>query len=287
MYASALQSECRPEASGSGATQAIRARGHIDVVCGLHGGKSVRGRVREEGSLRVRFPREYGPSLTGVIVNTGGGMTGGDRFAIAAEAQAGARLTLTTSAAEKFYRSLGETAHVEVILCARAGSSLAWLPQEAILFDVAKVRRTYDIHGYGDASVLLCDLNCIGRLAMGECVTDLQAFDRWRIWWDGKLRYADFARIAGDPGILLSGPAATAGAMSFGTLVLCSAKAEESCWSLRSVMADIQGVECAAGLVNGICAARFVAPDIARLRAAMSVCITTVSGEALPRSWAT
>ena len=34
------------------------------------------------GSLRVRFPNAAASALEAVIVNTGGGMTGGDRFAV-------------------------------------------------------------------------------------------------------------------------------------------------------------------------------------------------------------
>ena len=48
-------------------------------------GRPSRGapRVHEAGSLRVRFPNATDDALEAVIVNTGGGMTGGDRFAIA------------------------------------------------------------------------------------------------------------------------------------------------------------------------------------------------------------
>ena len=41
-----------------------------------------RTRVHEAGSLRVRFPNATSDALDAVIVNTGGGMTGGDRFSI-------------------------------------------------------------------------------------------------------------------------------------------------------------------------------------------------------------
>ena len=65
-------------------------------------------RVHEAGALRVRFPNVNNrAALDAVIVNTAGGMTGGDRFDIGVAVGAGARLTVTTAAAEKVYRSLG------------------------------------------------------------------------------------------------------------------------------------------------------------------------------------
>ena len=61
----------------------------------------------KSGSLRVRFPHCDGAGLDAVIVNTGGGMTGGDRFDLGIKVGAGADVSVTTAAAEKIYRSLG------------------------------------------------------------------------------------------------------------------------------------------------------------------------------------
>ncbi len=59
----------------------------------------------------VRFGSAFraatGAGLDAVIVNTGGGMTGGDRFSLGIKVGAGADVSVTTAAAEKIYRSLG------------------------------------------------------------------------------------------------------------------------------------------------------------------------------------
>ncbi len=69
----------------------------------------------KSGSLRVRFPNAHGrAALDAVIVNTAGGMTGGDRFGIDIDVGAGANLTVTTAAAEKIYRSLGPDTEIGV-----------------------------------------------------------------------------------------------------------------------------------------------------------------------------
>ena len=48
-----------------------------------------------------------------MFVNTAGGMAGGDRFDIEIAAGEGARLTLTTAAAEKVYRAPGAAARAQ------------------------------------------------------------------------------------------------------------------------------------------------------------------------------
>ncbi len=83
--------------------------------------------------------------LEAVIVNTGGGMTGGDRFAIDIALDEGASLVAGTAAAEKIYRSTGADAEMDVRLSVGAGARLAWLPQETILFDRARLSRRIDV----------------------------------------------------------------------------------------------------------------------------------------------
>ena len=75
---------------------ANRATGHIALRVAASGGRTRRARVHEDGSLRVRFPNAAGEALEAVIVNTGGGMTGGDRFAVEIALGEGARLIAGT-----------------------------------------------------------------------------------------------------------------------------------------------------------------------------------------------
>ena len=85
-----------------------RASGRVAFAVAADSGESRRRWVHEAGSLRVRFPNASSKTtLDAVLVNTAGGMTGGDRFDIDVSVGAGARLTVTTAAAEKVYRSLG------------------------------------------------------------------------------------------------------------------------------------------------------------------------------------
>ena len=76
-----------------------RALGRIALAAVADRGVTRRARVHEAGALRVRFPNGSGQALDAVIVNTAGGMTGGDRFDIEANVGAGAEVTVTTAAA--------------------------------------------------------------------------------------------------------------------------------------------------------------------------------------------
>src|SRR6202789_2329726 len=120
---------------------ANRARGVVRFDVHQVEGVTRRRQLHEAGSLRVRFPSPEADGLSAVFVNTAGGVAGGDRFEIDIAAGEGARLTLTTAAAEKIYRAEIDPAELNISLKAAAGAHLGWLPQETILFDRAKVSR--------------------------------------------------------------------------------------------------------------------------------------------------
>ena len=71
-----------------------RAVGRIELSVAAEPRGNKRRRVCEQGSLRVRFPNVApGDALDAVIINTAGGMTGGDRFDLVFDVGAGASLT--------------------------------------------------------------------------------------------------------------------------------------------------------------------------------------------------
>src|SRR6202162_5091877 len=114
---------------------ANRAQGAVTFDVHQVEGVTRRRQLHESGSLRVRFPSPEADGLSAVFVNTAGGIAGGDRFDIAIATGEGARLAVTTAAAEKIYRAQGPAAQLDIALKLATGSHLAWLPQETILFD--------------------------------------------------------------------------------------------------------------------------------------------------------
>src|ERR1700760_3037106 len=95
---------------------ANRARGAVAFDVHLTEGKTRRRHLHESGSLRVRFPSPEDDGLSAVCVNTAGGVAGGDHFAIDIAAGEGARLTLTTAAAEKIYKADSSPAQLDISL---------------------------------------------------------------------------------------------------------------------------------------------------------------------------
>jgi urease accessory protein len=262
---------------------ANRAVGRIALAVKASAGVTRRARVREEGSLRVRCPGPPAGELEAVIVNTAGGMAGGDRFSFDVSVAPGARLVVTTAAAEKVYRSLAPEAAVDVKLGVGAGASLAWLPQETILFDRARLRRAIEIDLAADARLLLAEAIVLGRAGMGEAVDDSRLFDRWRLRQGGRLLHAEALRLDGAVTAKLKEPAVANGGIAVAT-VLAVPGDEATTARVRALAAGFRG-EVGVSAWNGFAVARLCAADGAALRYDLIAVLTAMRGPALPRLW--
>jgi urease accessory protein len=262
---------------------ANRAEGSVRFDVHQVDGVTRRRLLHESGSLRVRFPSPEGQGLSAVFVNTAGGTAGGDRFAIDIATGEGSRLTVTTAAAEKVYRSHGPAARLDIALKAAAHSHLAWLPQETILFDRARVERRIDIDLADSASLLLCEIVVFGRAAMGERMAQGDFTDRWRLRRGGVLAFAETVRLGGDIAEKLSRPAVAKAGAAIGTALIVPG--DEALVERIREAADGFGGEVGISAWNGFAMARFCAQDAARLRADMMTVLGRASGSALPRLW--
>lgn len=262
--------------------EANRARGAVRFDVHARDGVTRRGALHESGSLRVRFPSPEDEGLSGVFVNTAGGVAGGDRFDIEISAADSSRLTLTTAAAEKVYRAPGSAAQLNIALKAGAGARLAWLPQETILFDRARVQRRFDIALDENASLLLCEIVVFGRTAMGERMEQGEFVDHWRMRRGGRLVFAETVRLGGDIGALLARSAVAKGGAAIGTALIVPGD-EALVERIREASESFSG-EVGISAWNGFAMARFCAQDAARLRADM-MAVLARTGVALPRLW--
>ncbi len=262
---------------------ANRARGSVTFDVHLLEGVTRRRHLHESGSLRVRFPSPEGEGLSAVFVNTAGGIAGGDRFELEIATGEGARLAVTTAAAEKIYRTDGPAAELNIALKAAAGSHLAWLPQETILFDRARVSRRIDIDLAQSASLLLCEIVVFGRSAMGERMLHGEFVDRWRMRRGGRLVFAETVRLDGDIGGQLARPAIAKGGVAVGTALIVPG--DEALVARIRELSDSFGGEVGISAWNGFAMARFCAQDAARLRADMMAVLGRAAGSALPRLW--
>ena len=273
----------RRDALSASVFAANRARGTVAFDVRSVDGMTRRGRLHESGSLRVRFPSPEGEGLSAVFINTAGGVAGGDRFDIEITAQEGARLTLTTAAAEKVYRATAQPAELNIALKVADGAHLSWLPQETILFDRAKMSRHIDIDLAESASLLLCEIAVFGRAAMDERMEQGAFVDRWRVRRGGKLVFAETVRLEGDIGEKLKRPAIANGGVAIGTALIVPG--DEALVERVREIASSFGGEAAISSWNGFAMARFCAQDAARLRADMMAVLGRASPTPLPRLW--
>jgi urease accessory protein len=269
------------------ATSAIfaanRARGAVSFDVHQVDGVTRRRHLHESGSLRVRFPSPEAEGLSAVFVNTAGGIAGGDRFDVEIATGETARLTVTTAAAEKIYRAEGAPAELNIALKAEARSHLAWLPQETILFDRARILRRIDIDLAEDASLLLCEIVVFGRAAMGERMSGGEFVDRWRLRRGGRLVFAETVRLDGDIGEKLKRSAVANGGVAIGTALIVPG--DEALVERIRELSESFGGEVGISAWNGFAMARFCAQDAARLRADMMAVLGRASGGGLPRLW--
>jgi hypothetical protein len=122
-----------------------RSHGTGTLAVKLSAGRTRIDRLHQSGNAKIRVPKTYGEALEAVLINTSGGVTGGDTLSWTLEAGPMTQAVVTTQACERIYKSTGEAGLQNSVIRVANGASLFWLPQETILFDGGRFRRTLDV----------------------------------------------------------------------------------------------------------------------------------------------
>jgi urease accessory protein len=262
--------------------QRANGEGHVAVERSEFGHRLAT--LRQAGAAKVLFPRNHvDDAFEAVLLNTAGGLAGGDWLRWQASAGRDAALRVTTQAAERVYRSNGADARVETRLRAEAGASLEWLPQETILFDGGRLSRSLEIELAEDARLLAVEAVVLGRRAFGERVRSGMLRDHIRVRQGGRLIHADAVRME-DFGGLVDRPATLGGAQAFATLLLAGPN-RMPIDTLRSLLPDGDGIEAGASALPAITIVRILAAHGDVLRPALARLLTQLRGGPLPRVW--
>lgn len=265
------------------ALQSNRARARLRLAAKCAAGVTRLADLVEGGGYRLKFPTpERG--LEAVIVNTGGGLLGGDAVDLEVEAGAAADLMITTQSSEKIYRAVGQPSAIAVSLRAGPGARLHWLPQDAILFSGARLTRRIDAEMAADAELVVAEAAVFGRLAMGEVLGTGLLADRWRIRRGGRLDHADDLRLEGDMSALLDRPALGGGARAAATLLVMAPDAEQRLDRAREQMLE-DGVRAGASAWEGRLAVRLLAADPEPLRRVLGRLVAVLTDRTVPRFW--
>lgn len=249
-----------------------RSQGAIETRLGPNGLV----RHREQGCLKLRLPHG---GQEAILINTSGGLAGGDHISTQISVTAKTNFSITTQAAERVYQTLGPAAIVENKFEVAAGASFFWLPQETILFNGASLTRKMDVHLTKGARFLAVESVVLGRTAMHENLTQIDFSDQWTIWQNGKPIHAERLKLSGPPA---QSPATLNGGKAFATVVLISEQVEQKLSILQKVLRGQQSVSC----WNGKLIARLVAEDGFQLRNTLKLVLSAcLDGRALPRNW--
>lgn len=269
-----------------------RVRGRAEVALAARAPRPAR--LRQEGAGRAFVLAGRGGVAEVVFLNTAGGLTAGDRLALALAVPAGGCATGTTQTAERLYRAEGGRAGIDVACTVGAGGHLDWLPQETILFEGSAADRRTAIDLAPGASCLAVETLVLGRAAMGERLTRLDLHDRREIRQGGRPVHVEALHLTGahllaPPGSGRDGRVALlAGARAAASLVLVAPGAADALGPVRAEL-DEPGVAGAASAPawpeGGRLVVRLMAADGWPLRRQLARLLLRLRRAPLPRVW--
>lgn len=285
MSASALPSDITPFPSDLPAHVRVDAKLRLELEC-LDGATRIKER-REEGALRFRFPKTHGGAPEVTLVNIAGGLAGGDSVTSAITLHESAAMTLSSAAAERVYRSAGDSTRLETALRLGEDARALWLPQETILHDGARLERRFALDVAPTSRLLFGEMLFFGRRAAGEGFSFGSLRESWRLRRANKLILADETRLSGDFGEDLLHPVALSNHVALATLLFVAPDAAEHRAAIVESLPDERGLEAGASDLGGVVLVRLAGEDAARLRVAVLEMVTLLAprlGLDLPRS---
>lgn len=277
----------------AGSEQMLQRTSGTGRLSTLYTDKQTRiGRLFQEGAAKLRLPRQAkaGMPLEAVMINTAGGLTGGDLLKWEMACASGGTLTLTTQACEKIYKSAGGEARVEVSLQVGENASLFWMPQETILFDQGRLQRRMDMQVSRGGNLLIAEAYLLGRKARGERVDIGHLEDRWRIFYEGNLVHREDLLLTGAINENISRKAVLSDNVAYATVLLLGDNVQDRLSALRDFQENSS--HCVLGLSSwqlagtGKILARIVASDGYELRKRLVPLMERLAGQVkVPKIW--
>ena len=237
----------------------------------------------QSGCAKLMLPKTYGNITEAVLLNTAGGITGGDRLNISIQVDS-SELVVTTQTAERLYRSSTDPAKIDVRLCARQAATLHWLPQETIIFNRAELDRTIHLDMSKDSKCLLSETIVMGREAMGEDISYCHFSDNWRLYREGQLFHAESLRLTGDVTELMASPAGGNGSRLLSTILYAGCDAEQIAGLVGSVVKSCSS-NCAISSWDDRLVIRLISSHPLSARADINRLLCALRGQPLPRVW--
>jgi urease accessory protein len=200
-----------------------------------------------------------------------------------------ASIAVTSQAAEKVYRALNEPARIATKLQACEAARLAWLPQETIVFNWARLSRETEIELSSGTELLALEWLVLGRAAHGEEMVGGHLTDSWRVKKDGRLIWADCFRATDEIFPQLNRKALLSNCKAVGTLIYFGPYLDARLERWRDLARSLE-CHCAATSVGGLIIVRFAATVSSDLRLALRSFLQQLSRELggpfrVPKMW--
>jgi urease accessory protein len=254
-----------------------RAQGQLHMSFGETGLVNL----RETGGYRLKFPtKEH--IQEAVIVNTAGGLVGGDSLDLDFTVLENAALTVTTTGAEKIYDAKDLQTSLSINLTVGVKSSFNWLPQETILFQGSNFKRDFNVMLEPTSELCLVEMLIFGRKAFGETIIHGYMQDTWRIYRQNQLIHAENTLFDDNFHDKLQEKAIGNGAHALATLIIAHDNLPQLLETMREK--TYEGVDFACTLKSGLIIARFLSVDAYILRLALCEILGTI-GITIPRLW--
>ena len=268
--------------------------GVAELAFANHGDRNRLAKLYQRSPLRVLFPRETGRDKpTAVVVTTSGGLVGGDVMDVTVAVDRGSSALVTAQTAEKVYRSVAGDCRMNVRLTVGHDGWLEWLPQETILFEGARLRRTTELEVDAGGRAMAGEMLVFGRTASGETLTRGLVRDAWTVRRRGRLVWADAVHMDGDLAEPLTSASCFNGAVATATLIYAGDEADTYLNTARRLLSQHADDKTMAGatVVGGLLVTRWLGYDTLAMRTAYGSfwvafrrCIRG-GDEDLPRVW--
>ena len=145
-------------------------RGVVELSLRRSGPRTVVRDAYFRTPLQIMRPYYLDDSGTAYIylLSPGGGVVGGDRYAISVTLETGARACMTTASATKLYASPDSMARQRFEVILQAGTVFEYLPEQIIPFARSAFHQDMTVRLDSGTLAVLMEIVAPGRLARGE-----------------------------------------------------------------------------------------------------------------------
>ena len=265
--------------------QRVSARGELGVL--QTGGRTRIERLYQEGAAKISMPRTIGDPLEAVLINTAGGLTGGDRLDWSitvgdARVRDGDDTNLRKGLSRLVRHRQGQLPHGRSAPAAGSPGCRKRRSCSTIRHSGGRSRSTLPPRRKRSSSRRPCS----GAAPWASALDGLSFADRWRVRRTRPAGPCRGLRRRSRAGEQLAAPPALGDASCVATILVLTADAEQRLDAVRAIIGDAGAASAWTVAGSGKLLARLTAEDSYDLRKRLIPLIELLNGRAgLPKVW--